>query len=128
MGKPRLSSFGFMPIGCVAIAAFAALGGGASATDNPNQTGVESPLAVVGPQKPHVAPGRLPQLPPMPVQAPRAPARAEALTAKPGSLPKSANAAAIVSATCPDDALSYGYPVVCGYVPVPLELRSSGDG
>lgn len=116
MKRPHLSS------ACIAIVALGVFGASASADETPNQMGTAPPRAVVVPQRPNALPGRLPQLPPPgAVKAPAAQARAQALRAELARLPGTANAAAIMSATCPDDALSYGYPVVCGYVPVPLD-------
>jgi len=110
----------------VAIVAFGVLTGGALAAYNPNQKGVVSPGAVVEPQSPNALPGRLPPYLPRPVHAPAPQARVQALHAEPGRLPAYANAAAIEPATCPDDALSYGIPVICGYVPVPLDWAHPG--
>jgi pimeloyl-ACP methyl ester carboxylesterase len=101
----------------VAIVAFGVLTGTASAADNPNQTGV-SPRAVF--------PGPLPKLPRWRVPAPALRVHALGLHVEPGRLPDVAKKAAIEPATCPDDALAWGFPVVCGYVPVPLDWAHPG--
>ncbi len=126
MRRPRLSFFGFMPFGCIAIAAFGALAGSVSA-ETPSQTDIESSRAAVGPENPNVTPARLPQFPPAPLQTPATRARAQPPAAEPARLPKSANTAAIEPATCSNEARAQGIPVVCGYVPVPLDWSHPGN-
>lgn len=111
MRRPPLSST------CIAIVALGAFAGSALADETPNQASTASPRAVVVPVRPNALPGRLPQLPPGPVKAPAAQARRAELA----RLPDTANAAAIEPATCPAGALAQGFPVVCGYVSVPLD-------
>ena len=91
-----------------------------------HQANVGSPGAAVRPHRPNARPGRLPELLSTPVQAPALHVRKQALGAEPGRLPESANKAAIQPATCPDEAVAYGIPVVCGYVPVPLDWSHPG--
>jgi pimeloyl-ACP methyl ester carboxylesterase len=121
MRRPQISPSVLIPFSCIAIVAFAALGGPASAAEKSKQTAPESSRAVVKPQRPVVTPGRFPQLPPVPAEAPQA--RAQAFLAEPGHLPKSANTALIEPATCRPGAVAWGIPVVCGYVPVPLDWK-----
>ena len=100
----------------------------ALAADDP-PTGVGSSSSDVKAQNPK---GPFPNLPGkvLPPSAPGLQAApnvaARALIAGPARLPDSANKAAIELATCPDDALNYPGPVVCGYVPVPLDWSHPG--
>lgn len=122
MSRPCLFS------ACIAIAGLAAFGGTAWADETPNQAVTASPQVLVAPQRPIALPGRLPQLPPVKAPMAQAQAQAQARRAEVVRLPETANAAAIQPTTCPDDALSYGYPVVCGYVPVPLDWTHPAAG
>ena len=110
----------------VAIVTLSVLTGPASAAENPNQMGVVSPRAVLQAQSPNAFPGPLPHLPRRPVPAPALRVHALGLHVEPGRLPDVANKAAIEPATCPGDALAWGLPVVCGYVPVPLDWAHPG--
>jgi len=94
----------------------------AGADQDPTQTGA-GPSAAVTAQRSH---GPLPLLPQrvVPPTTPLTPALA--LRAGPGRLPDSANQAAFELAECPADAQGWGYPVVCGFVPVPLDWAHPG--
>jgi pimeloyl-ACP methyl ester carboxylesterase len=70
-------------------------------------------------------PGKL--LPPIPRGPLAAPSVARTLRTGPAALPDVANRAALEAADCPADALAWGLPVVCGYVPVPLDWSRPGE-
>ncbi|TAM52309.1 MAG: alpha/beta fold hydrolase, partial [Acidobacteria bacterium] len=122
----RSRSLGVLLGGAMTIAVITALGGSASAADATNQIGGGSPGAAVGLHRPNVLPRPLPGLLRRPAQGLSLQVRQQALRAEPGQLPESANKAAIEPAACPDGALAYGLPVVCGYVPVPLDWSHPG--
>lgn len=126
MKHPRSWPLGVIPFAFAALGVLAASGSGAWAADPPDQGNVGSPGAAVRPHRPNARPGRLPELLRTQVQAPALHVRKQALGAEPGRLPESANKAAIQPATCPDEAAAYGIPVVCGYVPVPLDWSHPG--
>ena len=95
----------------------------ALAADDPTQTSGVSPNPVLTAQRPQ---GPLPSVPRKMVPVPVPRMQAEVLRAEPAHLPDSANLAAIEPAICPDDAQALGFPVVCGYVPVPLDWSHPG--
>src|SRR5512139_657723 len=97
----------------VAVAVAAAsgvLGGSASVTQGPHWAGIGSPRTLGAPQRPNALPGPLPRLPRTLVPAPGLRPQALALRAEPARLPDAANLAALEPATCPDDALAWGFP------------------
>ena len=120
MRTPRIPPFGLNPVMFVAIVAFAVLTDSASAIEDSDKSTIPEP------RRPFAARGRLPELPPVPDEARQTQARAT-LFAETGRLPASANSAAIEPATCSTDARSFGIPVVCGYVPVPLDWSHPGN-
>jgi len=123
MRRTRVWLLGLLFVG-VAVAAFGFLGRGDAAAAGPEAAALSS--SAVPQQQPDVRPGPLLRLPRRPPEAPGARMRAEGLRAEPARLPDSANRAVIELATCPDDALAFGFPVVCGYVPVPLDWSHPG--
>ena len=124
MNSRRLWPLGLLLFVCTVIVAFGVLEASPSASQNPNQTSVGSPDAGVGQHNPHALPGRVRQLPPKANQRPWPWMRAR--HPQPGHLPASAHKSAVEIVTCPDDALAQGIPVVCGYVPVPLDWTHPG--
>jgi pimeloyl-ACP methyl ester carboxylesterase len=115
-------------LGCLLVvaagtAAAGFLGGGVSAAEDPGQMNARSSSAAAQQERPNGHPGPLLRLPRRPPAPPGARVQAQGLRAEPAHLPDSANLAAIEPATCPDDAVSWGFPVLCGYVPVPLDWR-----
>ena len=125
MRRPRVWLLGLLFVG-VAVAVFGFLGGSVVAAQDPAQGVAPSPGAFAQSQSAEAHPGPLLRLPRRPPAAPTARMRAEGLPAEPARLPDSANLAAIEPTTCPDDALAWGLPVLCGYVPVPLDWSHPG--
>jgi pimeloyl-ACP methyl ester carboxylesterase len=93
-----------------------------SATDAPYQLniGTSKPIAQWGPQGYY--PGPLPSRTRTSAwsAAPSIRSRSSAESSIP-SLPRAASLTVIEPATCQDEAYAYGVPVLCGYVPVPLD-------
>jgi pimeloyl-ACP methyl ester carboxylesterase len=93
-----------------------------SAAEVPTRTAIEPARPSGQRGSPDSLRGTFPSLLPSPASA-----RAFPLQARSSSpsgvalLPKVANLAAIEPVTCQDEALAYGIPVLCGYVPVPLD-------
>jgi pimeloyl-ACP methyl ester carboxylesterase len=105
----------------LSITACGVLATKAMAGDNPTQTTTRRVNAVVQLQTPRALPGRMPELPRRPAATGALRAQAQGVRAEPAPLPESANLAAIEPTTCPPAAEAEGFPVVCGYVPVPLD-------
>lgn len=113
---PRL-----VPIALAAAFSLAVPPDGQLAAENASRAMFPSPREIAGPAWAPVPPSPFLRLPLLPPSSNRTRSRAEARPVQPSSLPAGANTSAIRTAPCPDDALAMGVPVVCGYVPVPVD-------